>query len=205
MFKEIENRHNQKSIVILYDEIVTIIRDVLKLEGIEKANDAELVKLFEAELISTGKVPARYLRDLDEIVAAKKKFDSKKLDKADIESARKGSSGLIKFLVEYMQRKRGLELERAKVKVKHGERYGEIILLDKIAFIVHDLDAKDRQISKAPINADGSLGTVEDATYEEFEKALASVKFPQRVFVKEPLFEDLKNVFGRDVEVLLHY
>ena len=104
-----------------------------------------------------------------------------------------------------MQRKRGLELERAKVKVKHGEKYGEVILLDKIAYIVHDVDDKDRKISKAKINPDGSLGTMEDSTLEEYEKDLASVKFPQRVFVKEPLFEDLKGVFGKHVEVLLHY
>ncbi len=205
LFTQIEDMHNQNSVIYLYDEIVTIIRDVLKLEGIEKAQDEELISLFEDELISTGKVPARYLRDLNEIVEAKREYDKKKLNKTGVEKARKGSAGLIKFLVEYMQRKRGLELERAKVKVKHGEKYGEVILLDKIAYIVHDVDDKDRKISKAKINPDGSLGTMEDSTLEEYEKDLASVKFPQRVFVKEPLFEDLKGVFGKHVEVLLHY
>ncbi len=205
LFKEIENKHNAKSIVMLYDEVVTIIRDVLKLEGVEKAEDSEIIKIFEDELISTGKVPARYLRDLNEIVDAKGKYDKKKLSKTDIENARKGSGGLIRFLVEYMQRKRGLELERAKVRVKFGETFGEITLLDTIAFIVHDIDAKDRKISKAPIKPDGSLGTMEDSDLEEFEKALVGAKFPQRVFVKEPLFEDMKRIFGKHVEVLLHY
>lgn len=205
LFKDIEDMHNKKSVIVLYDEIVTIIRDVLKLEGIEKAQDAELIKLFEDELISSGKVPARYLRDLNEIVEAKRKYDAKKLDRADIDKARKGSAGLIKFLVEYMQRKRGLELERAKVKVKHGETYSEVVLLDTVAFVIHDIDAKERRIEKAKINADGSLGTLEESSLEEYEKSLASVKFPKRVFVKEPLFEDMKNIFGKDVEVLLHY
>jgi uncharacterized protein (UPF0332 family)/predicted nucleotidyltransferase len=149
LFTEIEDKHNAQSIVALYDEIVTIIRDVLKLEGIEKSQDAELIKLFEDELISTGKVPARYLRDLNEIVDAKNKFDKKKLTKPDIEAARKGSGGLIRFLVEYMQRKRGMELERAKVRVKYGEKYGEVTLLDDVAFVIYDLDAKDRQYSKS--------------------------------------------------------
>ena len=49
---------------------------------------------------------------------------------------------MFKFLVEYMQRKRGQELERAKVRVKHGEKFGEVILFDTIAFVIHDLDAK---------------------------------------------------------------
>ena len=57
LFKEIEAKHDERSILYLYDEIITITRDILKLEGIEKAQDEQMVKLFEDELISTGKVP----------------------------------------------------------------------------------------------------------------------------------------------------
>jgi len=205
LFKTIEQMHDEKSILYLYDEIMTIIRDVLKLEGIEKAQDEQLVKLFEDELIAGGKVPARYLRDLNEVIEAKHKHDNKKLTKSDIEKARKGSSGLIKFLVEYMQRKRGRELERAKIRVKHGEKYGEIILLDTVAYVIHDIDAKDQRIKKGPILPDGSLGPLDESSLEEFEKDLVKTKFPKKVFVKEPLFEGIKNIFGRDVEVLLQY
>ncbi|PIN76595.1 hypothetical protein COV17_01860 [Candidatus Woesearchaeota archaeon CG10_big_fil_rev_8_21_14_0_10_36_11] len=205
LFTEIEEKHNEKSVLLLYDEIVTIIRDVLKQEGIERVQDTEIIKLFEDELISTGKVPARYLRDLNEIVDAKRKHNQKKLSKSDIEKARKGSSGLIKFLVEYMQRKRGKEMERAKIRIKHGEKYGEIIMFDKVAFIIHDIDAKEQIIEKAQLNPDGGLGTKEKSSLEEFEKELAQMKFPKRVFIKEPVFEDIKSIFGRDAEVLLHY
>ncbi len=205
LFKSIEEKHDQNSLLMLYDEIMTIIRDVLKIEGIEKAQDEEIVKLFEDELISTGKIPARYLRDLNEIIDSKRKQDAGKLTKSDLEKARKGSSGLIRFLVEYLQRKRGRELERAKIKIKHGEKYGEVILLDKMAFVIHDLDAKEKHIEKAKINPDGSLGTLEESTLEEFEKELASLKMPPRAFIKEPIFEDLKNIFGREVEVLVNY
>jgi len=204
LFKQIEKTHQEDSIVKLYDEIVTIIRDVLKLEGIEKAQDEEIIKLFEDELISTGKIPARYLRDLNEIIQAKRDHDKGKLTKAEIEKARKGSAGLIKFLIEYMQRKRGRELERAKIKIKYGNKYGEIVLLDNVAFIIRDLETKEI-ISKAPINPDGSLGTTETSSLEEFEKELAKTKFPQRVFIKEPVFESVKEHFGKDVEILISY
>ncbi|MBS3124515.1 hypothetical protein J4437_07865 [Candidatus Woesearchaeota archaeon] len=205
LFKQIEQRYDEKGIILLYDEIMTIIRDVLKQEGVDKVQDEEIIKLFEDELISTGKVPARYLRDLNDIIEAKKKQDAKKLSKADIENARKGSSGLIKFLIEYVQRKRGRELERARIRIKHGQKYGEILLLDKIAFIIFDLDAKEQKIEKAQLNPDGSLGTMEESNLEEMEKDLSRLKFPPKVFIKEPIFEDLKRIFGRDVEVLLSY
>ncbi|MBS3140004.1 hypothetical protein J4479_03295 [Candidatus Woesearchaeota archaeon] len=205
LFQEIEKRHTENSIITLYDEIVTIIRDVLKVEGVERAHDTEIIKLFESELISTGKVPARFLRDLNEIVAAKKKYDDKKLTKNDIEKARKGSGELIKFLIEYLQRKRGQELERTRIRVKHGETYGEVILLEDMAFVIHDIDDKQQRIEKAKLNENGSLGPLAEASLEEFEKKLASITLPKRVFIKEPIFEDLKNIFGRDVEVLVHY
>ncbi len=205
LFKEIEERHNEKSMVLLYDEVVTIIRDVLKLEGIERAHDTEILKLFEHELVTTGKVPARFLRDLDEIIEAKHKHDAGKLTKTDIEKARKGSSGLVRFLVEYLQRKRGRELERAKIKIKYGEKYGEVILFEKVAFVLRDVDAKDQVIEKAVLNPDGSLGTLQPATLEELEKELAKLKFPPRVFIKEAIFEDLKTIFGKHVEVLMGY
>jgi uncharacterized protein (UPF0332 family)/predicted nucleotidyltransferase len=207
LFEQIQAKHNEKTVVNLYDEVITVIRDVLKLEGIHKAKDTELVKYFENELISKAKVPQKYLRDLNEIIEAKKQYDKGKLTKEEVELAKKGSIGLIRFLVEYMQRQRGKELERAKIKIKHGEKFGEIILLGKVAFIVTNIDAKagEQQIEKAEIKANGSLGTTQKSTIEEFEEALANAKFPHRVFIKEAIFEDIKRLFGRDAEVLLNY
>jgi uncharacterized protein (UPF0332 family) len=205
LFKQIETIREQEGMVSLYDRIVTIIRDVLKMEGVERVADAEIVHLFENELISKGKIPARVLRDLNEIIHAKKSFDAGKLTKAEIEKAKKGSESLIKFLVEYMQRKRGRELERAKIRVKYGETFGEVLLLEKYAFITHDIDAEKPKISRADIKPDGSLGTVKDSSLNELEKALAETKIPKRVFVKEPIFENLRGLFGKDVEVLVTY
>jgi hypothetical protein len=74
-----------------------------------------------------------------------------------------------------------------------------------MAFIFPNIDAKDQQIEKAIINEDGSLGTREKSTLEEFEKHLATVKLPKRAFIKEPVFEDLKDIFGKHVEILINY
>lgn len=205
LFKQIETMKEQESMVDLYDRMVTIIRDVLLMEGVEKVADEEIVHIFESELIAKGKIPAKTLRDLNEIIDAKKSYDAGKLTKAEIEKAKKGSEALIKFLVEFMQRRRGRELERAKIRVKYGETFGEVLLLDKFAFITHDIDAEKSQISKAEIKPDGSLGTVKDSSLDEMEKHLAEAKIPKRVFVKEPIFENLRALFGKDVEVLVTY
>ena len=205
LFKQIEKIKEGEAMQNLYDRVLTIIRDVLKAEGVEEAKDDKVVQLFENELIVKGKVPAKILRDLSEIVEAKKHYDKGKLAKPDIEKARQGSEALIRFLVEYMQRKRGRELERAKIRVKYGEKYGEVLLLDSHAFIVHNIDAEKPQVSKAPIKEDGSLGVTKDSSLEEMEKAVAEKQIPQRVFIKEPIFEKLRELFGKDVEVMINY
>ena len=177
----------------------------MKLEGIERARDVEIFNIFEDELVSQGKIPAKYLRLLNEFLEAKKDYDTGKLTKAEAEKIKKKSGEFIKFLVEYMQRKRGIEIERARIRVKHGNRYGEVLLLDKEAYIIHDLDHEEKEISKARIKPDGSLGVPEKSSLEEMEHALANVQIPPKVFIKEPIFEDLKRFFGKDVEVLVNY
>ena len=156
-------------------------------------------------MISQGKIPAKYLRTLNLIVKAKKDYDKKTLTKTEVDKVRKQSREFVKFMVEYMQRKRGREMERTKIRVKHGKRFGEVILLDKFAFIIHDIDHEEKEISKAPITEKGGLGSPKKSSLEEFEKALAKTDIPNKVFIKEPIFEDLKNFFGKDVEISVNY
>ena len=205
LFTQIEKIKEEESTLHIYESIVTIVRDVLKLEGVSKVKDSDILNYFETELVHKGLIPEKYLRMLNNVIKAKKDFDSGKLTKAEVEKVRKESSEMVKFLVEYLQRKRGRELERAKIRVKHGEKYGEIILLDDVAFIIHDIDHEEKEISKAKIKKDGGLGTTEKTTLEEFEKHLAKIEIPSKVFIKEAIFDNLKDLFGKDVEVLLNY
>jgi predicted nucleotidyltransferase/uncharacterized protein (UPF0332 family) len=205
LFTQIEKMKEEESILQVYDTVVTIIRDVLTLEGVERVKDIEVIKYFESELVHRGRIPEKYLRMLNNVVKAKKDYDERKLTKADIENTKKESRELVKFLVEYMQRKRGKELERARIRVKHGDRYGEVLLLEDTAFIIHDVDKEEKEITKGRILANGSIGEVSASSLEELEQHLAKYSIPPKVFIKEPVFEKLKDIFGRDVEILVNY
>jgi uncharacterized protein (UPF0332 family)/predicted nucleotidyltransferase len=203
LFTQIEKIKEEEAVLSMWESLSTVIRDALKSEGMEKVLDEELISAFEDKLIATGKVPAKMLRQLNEFVEAKKAYDAGKLTKTDVDKARKNASELIKLLVEYLQRKRGRELEQAKVRVKYGEKFGEVTLLGNTAFVVRNLDAPEKIVEKATITRDGALGPLEPSSWEEYEKALAKIAIPPKVFIKEPVFESLKKIFGRDVEVLV--
>jgi len=203
LFTQIEKMKEEEDMVKLYDSVATMIRDVLKVEGVAgKVDDLELVAVFENELISKGLVPAKYLRTLNELVKAKKDYEEKKLSKHEVEAIRKEANILIRFLIEYVQRKRGRDLDRAKVRVKYGDAYGEVLYLDKQAFIIQNVEKEEKEVSKAKL-IDGRLGPLEKSTLEEMEQAIAKVENPPRIMLKEHHFDDLKKVFGKEIEVLL--
>ncbi len=205
LFSQIEKIKEKESMLHVYDTVVTIIRDILRIEGIESANDSEIVNIFEKEIISKGKIPAKFLRILHAIMKAKKDYDEKKLTKVEVEKVKKNSQEFIRFMIEHIQRKRGMEIERTKVRVKYGDKYGEVLLLGKNAYIIHDIDQEEKRITKAEILPNGGLGKITKSSLEELEKELSKIEILSKVFIKEPIFEDMKKIFGKNVEILINY
>ena len=205
LFTQIERIRDEREMLNIYDTITTVIRDVLKLEGVEKVRDNEILQLVEDKLVAEGKMPSKFFRTMQELMKAKKDYDEKKLSKIEIERIHQEAGALVKFLVEHMQRKRGRELDRLKIRVKHGNKFGEVILLGNEAYVIHDIDNQEKELSKAKIKEDGSLSTLEKSSLEELEKALAKIEVPQKTSIKEPIFEDLKKIFGKNVEILMSY
>ncbi|RME53270.1 nucleotidyltransferase domain-containing protein [Candidatus Woesearchaeota archaeon] len=204
LFGQIEELKDKESVLHAYESTVTVIRDILRLEGVERVSDIEIIKVFEKEVIHKGLMPERYLRILKDIVKAKKDYDRGALTKTDIHQIGKHFRELLKFMVEYMQRKRGAEVEKAKIRVKHGNAFGEVILLGDEAFFIHDIDNEDKEITRATLLKDGSFSNMRSSSLEELEQALAKIDIPPKVFLKERTFEQLKDIFGRDVEILVN-
>ena len=59
--------------------------------------------------------------------------------------------------------------------------------------------------SKAEIMESGSLKNITPSSLEEMEHAIAKIDIPSKVFLKEPVFENLKEIFGKDVEIMVNY
>lgn len=205
LFKEIEERKQEEQVLHMYENTITILRDVFRLEGIENVDEKNIQKLFKEHIIKKGHLPEHLCRVLDEIVKGKKDYDAKKLTKHEVNSIIKDSRELTKMLIEHIQRKRGQELEKTRVKVKYGDNFGEVILLGDHAYVIQNIDSEDKKVMRADINNHGSLVNKRDIGLEEFEDALMTVEIPPKVFIKNRLFEDLKNIFGDDVEILVNY
>ncbi len=202
LFDQIQNRRDKESVEEMYTSCLNVTEEVLKLHDI-KGKDT--FTLFKKQIIEKKILSEKLLDSLKVIVETKERHARKKIPSPELEKIRKEARAYIKTLVEYIQRKRGYELERAKIRFKYGEKYGEVILLDKVAFLVDDIDAEEKLVHKAEIKSDGSLGSKQKSTFEELEKELSLVKMPSKVFIKEKIFEALRLLYGKDVEILVNY
>ncbi len=202
LFVEIEKKSETKNIEEIYDTCMLVTKDALILGTSEKIDDIE--KAFKSRLVDTGKLPEKMLSILSDVMKVKRDFKAKKITKQEVEKINKEARLYIKILVEFIQRSRGMELERAKIRFKYEDKFGEILLFDKIAFITPNLENRE-DVQKAEITDEGGLKEIRKSSQEELEKELAKNQIPSKVFIKEKIFEDLRNLFGKKVEILINY
>lgn len=196
----IHKKTDVNRVIEFYDACNAVVNDVLKTEEIKEKGEKGLKILVEQ-----GKIPDKFLKTFKKIQKAKQDYKNKKLTNQEFEKIRRESVFLIKALTEYIQRKRGYELERAKIRVKYGDQYAEVLLLDKIAFIITDIDAKKKEVQKATIKSDGSLVSIKKSDFVELDKHISTVVIPKNVFIKQKTFDSLKKLFGDDIKILVSY
>ncbi len=195
LFSQIEKQTEKKFVNELYESCTRAVEEVFMVEGMQKIKHTVGLK----RLVDQGKFPKKFLDDFKDIIRVKD--DYTKMNKHEIEKVRRETATFIRTVVEYVQRKRGAEVERARIRIKYGEKFGDVFLLDKEAFILEDIDAEKKSVVKAKLFENGGIGELQKSSLEALEKKLAEVKIPPKVFIKEKIFEDLRKLYGKDVEV----
>jgi len=204
LFNQIQKKRDKESIDEMCKTCNSLFEDVLEFEKIKFSTNTNYSNLFKKHLIDKKILPAKDLDTFNLILKTKKEFSSEKLNPTELEKIRREGRVLIKDLLEYIQRRRGYELDRAKIRFKYGEKFGEALLLDNIAFVIEDLASESKRVIKAELK-NGILGKFEESSFEEMELALKDIKIPPKVFIKEHIFEGLRKQFGSDIEILLNY
>ena len=205
LFEQIQSRRDKESIEEMYNSCVSVVQDALVANNIDIETKTSVFSLFKKHLVLDKKVFPDKFNETLKMITDIKNIKNKKPSPAELEKVRKEVRALIKSVIEYVQRKRGFEFERAKVRFKYGNKFGEAILLDKVAFVINDLDAQEKEVSKAELKEDGSIGELNKSSLEDLEKELSKIKMPTKVFIKEKLFESLRKLFGKDIEILVNY
>ena len=202
LFESIQEQKDQENVLHTYENAITLVRDALRAHGSE-VKDAQLLTAFEEELVAAGHVPQKFLRLLQNIKQAKNDYDKGALSRTEAQEIHQQGRELFKYLLEYLQRQRGSELERAKIRIKHQQTIGEVLLLEQEAYITLDVTAENKEYQKATRTKNGGLTNVQATTPEEFEQAISNAKNLAAATINQTLLNDLQELFGKNLEILL--
>ena len=195
LFDTLQVKKDRENVDNLYESCNVLIKDLLQTYNI----GGDIDKGFR-QMISRNEIPRRYLEIYNRVKDAK----SKKFSKAENDKTAREARIFLKFISEFIQRKREYELERVRLRVKYGNRYGDVYIFGNDIFVIEDIDAKEKAVSRATMK-DGRLNDIQKSSLEEFEKFTKDVKIHSKVFIKEKLIEDLKGIFGKDIEIMVGY
>ena len=187
---QIEKRAQEKTISQIYEDSMKILKSLFGDKGEQK-----LITEFESELIKKGKLPQNHLHILNDIVKANRDFKKGKIARHEVEDARKNGSTLINHLIEYMQRKDLISLEKGRLRLKYKEnekeKEADLFITDTGTFLF-----KEEKLKKI------TETEMVDASPDEFEKATSQQKGKMHVKTNAIIFDILKKELG-NFEIIL--
>jgi len=200
LFDQIEKKKEEEDVVQIYDASKKIIEDVL---SINKIKGKDLEKGLE-KLASKNEIDKRLITLYKDLIKAKEDYKKDKLSRAELDKVRKESRLFMRILTDHIQFKKARDLDRITIKVKYENKSGEVIIFDDAVFIIEDSVNKEK-IGRGKIGKDGDIVNIEKSSLSELEKHMSMERVPKNIFLKEKTFESLKNIFGKDVEILMGY
>ncbi|MDO8628619.1 MAG: hypothetical protein Q7R56_02610 [Nanoarchaeota archaeon] len=193
LFKQIEKQADKQIMNQFKKNFEQALRDVLQEEKIKVTGNLE--KDYQTA-INKEIIPETFKKNVHDIQKL-----GKNLTRFEQNKIIRENTFLIRILTEHLQRKKGVELERARIRIKYGEKYADIYLLENEAYLIEETLEGEKKVNKATITPKGGITNMQDSNLAAFEHALASITIPPKTYIKHPLFEDLKRIYGDDIEI----
>lgn len=203
LFEDIEEIKKKEELVKIYDDVLLAIREVLRVEDLPEVNEDELFETLKQKLVNPGKLPPAVFTELKELENEKREFQKGKLSKAELNKAVQDARSIIRKLIEYVQRTRSRQMEQIKLRVKYGEKVGEVLFLSEHAFFVMDIEKEKKTFKKAIVSDEGDVSEIKESSMEELEAELVNPTKSRKLFISGKLLKNLESVFGEQVEILV--
>lgn len=178
---QLEKRVQQKTADELYDQVFQLLKTFFG-----NKSQSQLVSEFDKQMVKKGKVAPRSLGLLKNMLDAKNKIASGKLNNQQVDSVKRDALEFIDSLVEYGQRADLIKTKKAGMQISYQGRKAELIILGGHLFIVEGKDIKKihagklvpgskEELDKAIIEHSGKLAVkISGSAFIELEKALGN-------------------------------
>ena len=189
--EQIESRNQEKAIQKIYNDIFEMLSNIL-----HKKSEPTILKEFESQLIKSGRLPPRFLKNLKFIAQTKKtvanrKQQNKKKKKQEltlsqtqrVDQARKFATEITNALIEQTQRHELSKVEKFRFKIANSDPQIEVFFLNS-TFVI-----QQNKIQK--LHQDSLL----DSTPKELEEQISKQK-NNAITIRMKDIGTLKKIFG---------
>ena len=202
LFEEIQTLKDKEVFVKLFDELVHSLKEVLRVHGFDSVEEENLLKVTKHELADRGLLSPNTYSELKNIFSSRKDFDSNKLAKSEVSKLLSNAKFVIMELMEHVQRRRLLEVQKTRIRFKHGTKTGELILSGETMFLIEDIEVPEKNIRKVYLK-DGKLSKVVSCSPKEFEESLEQATTTKELHVCDSLIADLNKIFKEKIKLIL--
>ncbi|MBI3623506.1 nucleotidyltransferase domain-containing protein [Candidatus Pacearchaeota archaeon] len=183
---QIEKQAQVKTIEQVYEDLFKLLKSLV---GNKTQN--LIIEEFEKEFVKKGKFTHQHLRILKDVIDAKAESKKGKLTLHKADEIRRNAVLLINALIEFMQRKDLITLERGRMRIKYGEhKIAEILNADGKTFLFEGSVVKK------------ITDKIENSSMEEVNEAVEKQKARQSLELNPRVFSVLKRDLG-DFEIIL--
>lgn len=119
MFEQITEEKTKDSVISTYQELLNQMR---AFPGYSELEEDTLLKRFENEYISSGKLPTFVKTSLRDTVKAKKDHEKGKLSLTEVNKVLKEARNVLKEIKEYRNKASLSEIQSRKLQIKYDER-----------------------------------------------------------------------------------
>ncbi|MCF7872175.1 nucleotidyltransferase domain-containing protein [Candidatus Woesearchaeota archaeon] len=206
LFADIEKYKQEEEITKTYEEVTIATKNLIQLEtGKKDINDKDIQTNFKKYIVQKGILGTDQQEQLKNIIKAKEEYDKGQKTKSESLTAVKQGNALLRTIIEQIQRIRSRDLEKAKIRVKIGKTYGELIMLKDKIFIINDIDNPEKEIQQGTITNTGKIEKIKTSSLQELEAELMNTKTPEKKYIKPQFFDSIKELLGKDIEFLVNY
>jgi uncharacterized protein (UPF0332 family) len=190
LMEQIERKAKNKIVVEVYSEVFNLLKKIFG-----EMSESAIIRKFNNELVKKGFVQSKLSAILNEIAKANTDYKKKKLEKHEVDRARKSGSEIIAALTDFIHRKEMIGMQKHEVRIIYNDngskKDGRLFVFDEFAYaikadaeIVQKISMQNYQIKEIMMSE----------FKNEFEKCAAT---PHKLKLNSALYGVLNKIFGK--------
>lgn len=203
LFEQIQTKKEIELVNGLYADCISAARNIILEESeLKSVASKDISDKFQEVLVDSNKIPSKIFEQFKTVIEIKK--ENKSLNKVDVEKYRKCATDFIKYVLEYMDRKKSRIVEQHKIKIRYGnkrDKIAQLAILKNEIFFIKDMSEQNNVLKYS--YKDGKIANEKKIGIDDLDKAILDNPLSLRPILDKKLIEFIEEKIGKDYDIVL--